>query len=81
MAGGKCGTTGKTQYADRREARIALDKLLVRRNGHKTERTAYQCRFCDQWHLSSMGERPNTVNATRMEPVRRWRWNRVVNDD
>ena len=70
---GKCAVTGKTQYEDRREARLALNKLMVRRAGHKTERTAYHCRFCDKWHLSSMGEKP-TDTKPRMEPAKRWRW-------
>lgn len=73
MAAGKCDTTGKTRYQDRREARLALDKLRIRRAGHKTERSAYHCRFCDSWHISSMGERP-TGSKTRMEPHQRWRW-------
>lgn len=70
---GKCGVTGKTTYQDRREARLALDKLRVRRSGHKTERTAYHCRFCNHWHISSMGEKP-TDTKPRMAPATKWRW-------
>lgn len=81
MSKGKCEATGKTQYLDRRDARLALDKLRVRRAGHKTERTAYHCRFCDKWHISSMGERPKArAIGTRMAPHQRWKWNRTTND-
>lgn len=74
MAAGKCGVTGKVQYHNRREARLALNKLKVRRAGHKTERSAYHCRFCNQWHLTSMGERHSDTKP-RMHPApRRWRW-------
>lgn len=77
MSKGKCEVTGKTQYLDRRDARLALEKLRVRRAGHKTERNAYHCRFCDKWHITSMGERPNARSLkTRMTPHQRWKWNR-----
>lgn len=79
MDEGKCATTGKTQYVTRRHARLALDKLLIRRSGHKTERTAYMCRFCGQWHLSSMGDKPERV--PRMAPASRWRWQGVAPDE
>lgn len=79
---GKCGVTGKTQYLDRREARLALDKLRVRRAGHKTERTAYHCRFCGRWHLSSMGEKPKPTDIRqRLTPNKRWRRSDIVTDD
>lgn len=80
MERGKCGTTGKTQYVSRRDARLALDKLAVRRAGHKTERTAYPCRFCDYWHLSSMGDK-QPERVPRMAPATRWRWRGEVPDD
>ncbi len=72
MAGG-CTATGKRQYATRREARIALNKLLVRRAGHKTERSAYSCKFCNEWHITKMGEKPRELKPTRMPPAKRWR--------
>lgn len=71
--GGKCDTTGKTQYATRREARVALDKLRVRRAGHKTERTAYPCRFCSLWHLSSQDDKAR-VRQPRLAPATKWRY-------
>ena len=75
MPAGKCPVTGKTQYIDRREARLALDKLIVRRAGHKTERSAYPCPHCDKWHITSMGEKPHrNLRATRLTPNKRWRW-------
>lgn len=73
MVGGKCETTGKSQYASRHAARVALNKLRVRRSGHKTERSAYNCKFCGKWHLTSMGETTEASNATRLEPARRWK--------
>ena len=76
MALGKCPDTGKTQYRDRREARVALNKLRVRRAGHKTERAAYHCRFCGKWHLTSQGEK--APRSTRMAPADRWRWNKEI---
>lgn len=69
----KCEATGKTQYSNRRSARMALDKLMVRRNGHKTERTAYSCRFCGKWHLSSQGDK-QPIRTPRLAPSVRWRW-------
>lgn len=69
----KCGTTGKTQYATRRDARTALDKLIVRRAGHKTECTYYRCKFCGKWHLSSMADK-RRERVPRMSPAKRWRF-------
>lgn len=75
MPAGKCSVTGKTNYLDRREARLALDKLLVRRAGHKTEQSAYNCPHCGKWHITSMGEKPQrNLRATRLTPHKRWRW-------
>jgi hypothetical protein len=73
MAGGaKCTPTGKTQYDSRDDARIALAKLAARRGGGKSERSAYRCHFCGQWHLTSMGDSPK--RKTRLTPNQRWRW-------
>lgn len=66
----KCVTTGKLRYPARADARQALDKLRVRRAGHLTEKTAYQCRYCGDWHLTKRGEK----RGPRMEPAKRWRW-------
>ena len=80
MHQGKCEVTGKTQYASRREARQGLDKLRVRRAGHKTERNAYRCKFCERWHLTTMGEKPG-VPTPRLEPATKWRWDGSIDDE
>lgn len=75
MPAGKCPETGKTQYVDRREARLALDKLIVRRAGHKTEQSSYKCPACALWHITSMGDKPHhNLRQRRLAPAKRWRW-------
>lgn len=77
---GKCETTGKVQYASRREARVGLNKLLVRRRGHKTERSSYKCKYCDSWHLTTMGEKPG-VPLPRLAPADPWKWDGTVQEE
>lgn len=81
MLRGKCPDTGKTMYADRRDARTALNALIARRAGAKSERCAYSCKFCGKWHLTSMGEKPTPIKTTRLPPARRWRWNGKLQDE
>lgn len=78
---GKCQATGKSQYATRRDARIALNRLAERRAGHKTECAAYNCKFCGKWHLSSMRFFPKAQGATRIPPASKWRWNGSTGED
>lgn len=79
MLRGKCPVTGKVQYTSLREARMVLDKLKVRRMGHKTERSAYQCGFCPHWHITCMAHKQD--HTPRLAPHRRWRWRGIVTDD
>lgn len=44
--------TGKRSYRDRAEAHQALNAVR-RRHKNRTERTAYRCRHCGDWHLAS----------------------------
>lgn len=78
---GKCPDTGKTIYADRRDARLALNKLIDRRPGHRHERGAYNCKFCGKWHITCMGEKQRAPKPTRLEPSQRWRWSRKPEED
>lgn len=70
MQSGKCVATGKVQYDNRRQARLALHALAKRRIG-ACEQSAYVCPFCGLWHISKQAERRK---APRMEPVKRWKW-------
>lgn len=77
MPAGKCPDTGKTVYLTRREARLALDKVRLRRATNRTEQSAYNCPACGKWHITKIGEKKLTkFRETRLPPAKRWRWKR-----
>lgn len=77
---GKCDFSGKLIYPTRRDARLALSKLRVRRAGHKTERNAYPCPFCKGWHVTCQAEKPG-IPPPRLTPHKRWRKGRRHHDE
>lgn len=74
-----CGVTGKVIYWTQDEARKALDKVRVRRRGHKTEQSSYTCHHCGTWHITCLSEAPR--NATRLKPHTRLRRHRILDEE
>ena len=73
------GVTGKVIYWTQNEARTALDKVRVRRRGHKTEQRSYVCKHCANWHITCLSEAPR--NATRLKPHTRLPTHRIRDEE
>lgn len=58
----RCESTRKIPYpteADAQKALSVMIDLATAGNVRRAEKNIYHCRFCDQWHTTSMDRREN----------------------
>lgn len=58
---GVCGSTGKRQYADRRNAIAAIEYTAKSVNEDPLTWNAYMCKQCQYWHVGHIPTRKQVI--------------------